>query len=174
LKTPEEAAAYIKQNIADGADYTKLMHESGVGMGQTFIKPSLSLQTALVKASHASGLKVVAHSLALSDTLEILSCGVDGMTHTFCDAPPTDELVEAYKKNNAWVSPTLAIIGSLTTEGKEVAERFAHDERVEKLLDAGAAERMCTCARMCEGKGRVEYAYESVRMLKKAGIDVIV
>jgi hypothetical protein len=44
---------------------------------------------------------VVAHALAHDDTVAILKAGVDGLTHTFLDKPPSDEVIAAYKLNNA-------------------------------------------------------------------------
>lgn len=154
-------------------DYIKLMHESGTSMGMTLSKPTVELQKTVIEEAKKRGYLVVAHALCLQDALEVLEAGVNGMTHTICDQPPTDELIEAYKKNNAWVNPTLAAIGSLTTEGKEDQERFAHDERVKALLDEEARGRMCHCMSMAAKHGKAEYAYESVRKLKGAGIDVL-
>ena len=80
-----------------------MMHESGAAFGFPIKKPSVKLQSAVIDAAHKKGLKTVAHAIAYEDTLEILSAGVDGLTHTFVDHPPTKELIEAYKKNNACV-----------------------------------------------------------------------
>ena len=173
LQTPEDAKIFIKTSVENGADYIKLMHESGSSMGVEFAKPTLELQAAVIKEAHAAGKVAVAHALALNDHLEILGLGVDGLTHTFYDQPPTRELIQAYKKNNAWLNPTLAAIGSLTAEGKTLAERFAHDPRVEGKVDGLDLERLCRCMNFRKESSKVEYAYESVRQLKKAGIDII-
>lgn len=174
LKTPEEARAFVRKNLADGADYIKLMHESGAAMGAEFVKPTIELQTALVEEAHANGVVAIAHSLAMADHIEILNCGIDGMAHTFFDEAPTPELIQAYKKNNAWLNPTLAAIGSLTTEGKSLAEKFAHDPRVtEELLGGEERERMCQCMDFSKPGSCVSHAYESVRQLKAAGVDII-
>jgi hypothetical protein len=174
LKSPEEARAFVRKNLADGADYIKLMHESGAAMGAQFVKPSLEIQEALIEEAHKQGVVAICHSLAMADHIEILNAGVDGMAHTFFDSPPSNELVAAYKKNNAWLNPTLAAVGSLTTEGKELAEKFAHDPRVgEELLGGEERERMCQCLNFSKEGSKVEYAYESVRVLKAAGIDII-
>jgi imidazolonepropionase-like amidohydrolase len=174
LKTPEEAREFVRKNLKDGADYIKLMHESGAAMGASFPKPSLEIQKALIEEAHEQGVVAICHSLAMADHIEIINAGVDGMAHTFFDAPPSEELVAAYKKNGAWLNPTLATVGSLTTEGKELAKKFAHDPRVgEELLGGEERERMCQCINFAKEGSKVEYAYESVKVLKKAGIDII-
>ncbi|KAF2475371.1 uncharacterized protein BDR25DRAFT_254300 [Lindgomyces ingoldianus] len=154
-------------------DYIKLMHESGKSLGFELTYPSVELQTMIVTEANKRGYLTVAHALSLKDTLEVLEAGVNGLTHTICDQPPTQELVEAYKKNNAWLNPTLAAIGSLTTEGQDIQERFAHDTRVEGLIGEKEKGQLCKCMAFAVKTGKAEYAYESVRMLRKAGIDIV-
>ena len=135
--------------------------------------PSIELQTAIIKAAHSRGLITAAHSLLLDDTLAILGAGVDGMTHTFSDKPPNQELIEAYKANSSFLIPTLAIHGSLTGEGAPIAASFASDPRAQgRIIDAEKTS-MCKCLEIAKGRGRVENAYESVRQLKAAGIDIL-
>lgn len=175
LEKPSDAAGYIQDRLKEGVDYIKLMHESGALMGADFNKPSLELQKAVIDEAHAHGLTTVAHALVKADTLAILSAGVDGLTHQFCDAPIDQSVIDAYKRNNAHLNPTLAALGSLTTEGKATQERFAHDPRVQHLLPEEARHRVCACMEMCKVPGAsVEFAYEAVRQLKAAGVDVLV
>lgn len=175
LEKPSDAAGYIQDRLKEGVDYIKLMHESGALMGADFNKPSLELQKAIIDEAHAHGLTTVAHALVKADTLAILSAGVDGLTHQFCDAPIDQSVIDAYKRNNAHLNPTLAALGSLTTEGKATQERFAHDPRVQHLLPEEARHRVCACMEMCKVPGAsVEFAYEAVRQLKAAGVDVLV
>lgn len=173
LRTEEDVKTYLAQNIANGADYIKLMHESGTAMGETYTKPPLSLQKTIIDQSHAAGKITLAHALSLNDHIEILSCGIDGLAHAFFDQPPTRELIEAYKRGNAFLNPTLVAIGSLTGEGGELARRFAFDERVGGMLGVVERERMCKCMEFGREGGRVEFAYEAVRRLKEAGIDIV-
>ncbi len=149
------------------------MHESGSVMGQSFNLPSHSLQSAVVKAAHEHSLLAVAHALCLEDTLAILKTGVDGMMHTFADQPPTEELVEAYKKNGAFCVPTFGALASATTEGKALQQLFAHDPRVAGLIAEPQRENMCHCMEFAAKTSKMENAYESVRQLKAAGIDIL-
>ncbi|KAF2273098.1 aryldialkylphosphatase [Westerdykella ornata] len=174
LRDREGVQKYLEWNAREtGNDYVKVMNESGTPIGLQLDQPSSELLRIIVDESKQRGFLVVAHSMCVKDTLQVLEAGVDGLTHTICDRPPTDELVAAYKKNNAWCNPTLATIGSLTAEGRELQEKFAHDERVKGLLGEGQSEKMCSCFEMGRGHSKVEYAYESVRRFKQAGVDVI-
>lgn len=142
-------------------------------MGQKFNLPSIELQTALVKAAHGHGLITAAHAVTLQDTLAILEAGVDGLAHTFSDVPPTPELIGAYKANNTFCIPTLIVHGSITGEGGPIAASFANDPRaVGKIADTEKA-NMCACLHFGAQTCKVENAYESVRQLKAAGIDIL-
>ena len=154
-------------------DYIKLMHESGTMMGAKLNYPTVELQATIVSEAKKRGYLTVAHATSLQDTLDVLRAGVNGLTHTFCDKPPTPELIDAYKKDNAWCNPTLAAMGSLTTEGKETQHRFAHDPRVRNLLNDEKRGKMCQCMSFATQHGKVENAYESVRQLHAAGIDIL-
>ena len=154
-------------------EYIKLMHESGTSMGWPLAKPSVELQRIIVEEANKRGYLTVAHATSLNDTLEVLEAGVNGLTHTICDQPPTQELVDAYKKANAWLNPTLATMASLTGEGKELQHRFAHDPRVKDLIGEAAVNNLCNCMGFAAQHGKVEYAFESVRMLKDAGVDIL-
>ncbi|KAI1407289.1 hypothetical protein F5Y13DRAFT_175229 [Hypoxylon sp. FL1857] len=149
------------------------MHEDGNGLIVKPTLPSLDFQKYLVDTAHKHGFLTVAHALSLQGTIDILRTGVDGLTHTFCDKPPTREVIDAYLANNAHCNPTLAAIGSLTKEGQKDQERYAHDPRVQKLLSAEVKQRLCDCMALGNDDARVEYAYQSVRELKAAGVDII-
>ncbi|KAI1370818.1 hypothetical protein F4677DRAFT_341387 [Hypoxylon crocopeplum] len=173
IRSKADVEAYIQDRVRDKVDYIKLMHEDGNGLAVKPVLPSLELQKAVVEASHQHGFLAVAHSLSLQGTIDILRTGVDGMTHTFCDKPPTREVIDAYLTNNAHCNPTLAAIGSLTTEGQKEQEAYAHDPRVEKFLAADSKKSLCACMELGKDKSKVEYAYQSVRELKAAGVDII-
>lgn len=154
-------------------DYIKLMHESGTIMGFKLDQPTADLQRTIIEESRKRGYLTVAHAMCLQDTLDVLHAGVNGLTHTFCDQPPTQELIEAYKKNNAWCNPTLAAIGSLTTEGAALQHKFAHDPRVQHLISEDKRGNMCACMSFAARHGKAEHAYASVKALRKAGIDIL-
>ena len=175
LTDKKSVTEYLDWNTKEmQPDYIKLMVECGASLGMQLPKPSVELQKIIVSEANKRGYLTVAHAICLEDALEALGAGVNGMTHTICDQPPTQELVDAYKKNNAWLNPTLSTIGSLTAEGKEIQERFAHDPRVKGLLSDESLTNLCACMGFAAKSGaKAEYAYESVRMLRKAGIDIV-
>ena len=132
-----------------------------------------AVEKAIVDEAHASGLIVLAHAFSIDDALEVLAQAIDGTAHVTVE-PPTDALVDAYKKTNAFCIPTLTVIGSSTAEGKEMQKRYAHDPRIQELLVPGARENMCECLAMTKDRdGSLRNAIDTVRKLKEAGIDIV-
>lgn len=152
------------------------MHEGGKAIGieaGQIVQTRESVQAAVVQAAHRRGLKVVAHALALSDTLEVLRAGVDGLAHTFFDEPITPEVIDLYKRTGAWLNPTLVAAGTLTGDGADVFKRFADDERVSKKVSKSNLELMHGCLHMKAPGAKLEYAIDSVRQLKAAGVKIV-
>jgi imidazolonepropionase-like amidohydrolase len=171
--TVETAEEFVRSNKRLGADYIKLMQENGMSMKFEGIPvATLEFQTAVVKAAHDNGLLAVAHATSLEDTLLVLRAGADALTHCFTDVAPTDELVEAYKKNNAFLIPTLVVCSSLTGDEQELRDRFAAKATPQQLT-ANVKETMCQCLGLGVPGATVKHSYESIKKLKAAGIDIV-
>ena len=149
------------------------MQESGKSTGRSVVYPSSSLQAAVVDAAHKRNLLAVAHATSLADTITILKAGVDGLAHTFYDEPVTAELIELYKTKKAFCIPTLTVIGTMTGEVQELATAFADDERASGLISEKEKQKMRQCLSVAAPTSNIEYAYDSVRQLKAAGIDIL-
>ncbi|KAG5953116.1 hypothetical protein E4U53_006852 [Claviceps sorghi] len=172
LKTQADVDAFIELRKAD-ADFVKLFHEDGRCLGVDLPKPPMEIQRMVIETAHKNGLPCFAHAFGLRSAIEILNAGVDGTAHTIADCPPTAELIDAYKKNNAHCNPTLVGIASMTNEGLKDQEAYANDPRAQRFLPGPAKALMCKCVALSSETCRVEYAYQSVRMMKDAGVDVI-
>lgn len=57
LEKPEDAKGYVEDRVKEGVDYIKLMHESGLLMGQHFNMPSVDLQRAVIEHEIKAGLR---------------------------------------------------------------------------------------------------------------------
>ncbi|KAL9075618.1 MAG: hypothetical protein Q9157_003948 [Trypethelium eluteriae] len=174
IRGPADADEFVARNVHEGADYTKILHDSGHAVKAGPL-PSFSIesQKALVKASHKRGVRCFAHATGLEDTFQVLEAGVDGVMHTIYDKSPSKELAKAYKQCGAFCNPTLGVIATLTGEGDDIRLRLARDPRVTARLDQETLERLAKTIGIGKPGASVKYAYESVRMLHKAGIDII-
>ena len=133
--------------------------------------PALDLQAGVVKAAHKHGLLTVAHATNLRETMLVLEAGVDGLAHQFFDKPHTSRLIEAYKDHKAFVIPTLTAVNSML--GLRSSNGFAEDTRaISRLTEISKA---CLCDHMSIALPycNVQYAYDCIRALKSAGIDIV-
>ena len=172
----ETAADFVKSHKEEGADYIKLMQENCCSLAlPTGSVPSatLELQTAVVNAGHAEGMIVVGHATSVDSTKILLQAGADGMTHTFVDQPPTEEIIELYKKTGAFVIPTLTVLSSLAGDEQEFRDRFAKIARERGLLDDFYYDNMVSAMGMNAPEAKLEYAYATIKRLRKEGIDIV-
>jgi len=126
----------------------------------------LVVQRAIVEAAHAHGLLTVAHAMDHDNTHIVLEAGVDGLAHSIMDRSPTPELVAAFQKSGAFLIPTLVVLSSLTGEETDSREHLA------RHLAKQDGEFMCSCLKIARESVRVEYAFEQVKALKAAGVDL--
>lgn len=174
--TPETATDFIASHKSNGADYIKLMQENCCSLAlptNSIPVASLELQTSVVKAAHDANLLVVGHATARESTEIVLKSGADGLTHTFIDQSPTEDIVPFYKENNAFVIPTLVILSSLTNELQDLREKFAEIAHSKFGIDDFTKQNMVEFLGMKAPQCSIEHGYETIRMFRKHGIDVV-
>jgi imidazolonepropionase-like amidohydrolase len=116
--TPAEARADVDENLAHGADATKLFAGSWLGGGKTAEMP-LDILRAAAEASHLSHKQVLAHPQTLEGVRRSLAGGVDVLMHTTPDAGAwTPELASALVAAHMALVPTL---GLWTVVGRQAA-----------------------------------------------------
>ncbi|KAK6953240.1 hypothetical protein Daesc_005540 [Daldinia eschscholtzii] len=172
IQNDEDVEVFIKSRLNDKVDYVKLIYEDGHALSMKVKSMPMKVQKAIVESAHRNGLLAVAHALSLHGTIEMLQAGVDGMVHTFCDQMPTEAITQAYLSTNAFCSPTLVVIGTLTGEGLKEQKKYCEDPRAHKHLDDQSINSLHRCVGLGSSEAKVEYAYQSVRQLKAAGVDI--
>ena len=105
--TPAEAERIVRDNLAAGADVTKLFTGSWVERGRVLPMP-LAIAKAAVNTSHLNGRIVFAHPSNLQGTRVAIDSGVDVLAHaanetTGIDAP----LLNSAIRNNMAMIPTI-------------------------------------------------------------------
>ncbi|KAF9883901.1 hypothetical protein FE257_002695 [Aspergillus nanangensis] len=166
------ADEYVATNKRSGASFIKLMQEDGCALNLPFPArpiptPSLEIQKAIVEAAHRNDMLAVAHALTNHSVLEVLNAGVDGITHSSLE-PINSSIIEAFQKTNAFVIPTLAVHASGSGEDSHTRERFAAD-----LVDTAQKEHFLGCLHIMLPGFSIHNAYEQVRSLKSAGVDIL-
>lgn len=151
--------------------FIKLMQEDGHTMSLPFPEipvptPSLEIQKCIVDTAHENGMLTVAHALTNHSTLHVLDAGADGLAHAAID-PVNAEIVQAFKKNNAFLIPTLAVHASCTGEEQETRDGLASN------LVGDEREHARGCLHITKKDFSIQTVYRQVVALKEAGIDIL-
>ena len=133
--------------------------------------PSKELQAAIIKAAHDHDLLTFAHATSYRETLLVLEAGTDAMAHQFFDRTHDHQILDAYRKNNAFLVPTLTAISSMM--GLETGKNWVSGQAEGVRFPPAARSCMCDCMMISRPGCNVEFAYECIKALKSNGIDVI-
>lgn len=106
---PEQAEQFVRDRIAEGSDYIKLIADVP--------GPDQHTLDALVAAAHAHGLRTVAHAATSVPYRMALAAGADVITHAPLDASLEDDTIAEMTRRATVAVPTLTMMSA-------VAERF--------------------------------------------------
>ncbi len=167
---PEDAAQFVRDRIAEGADFIKLLIDDGTAMGHP--SPTLTEEMATVVAAeaHNHGKLAVAHATSVQNTLAAVRAGVDSLVHTFMDQPPTEEVIQTIKRAGVFVIPTLVTLGSMASEltGQAVAD----DDRARRFIPDDWHQNLCTCWQL-GSPSTLEHAKLATGALHRAGVRIL-
>lgn len=110
VKSPDEAIKLVHKGRRQGTDFVKLMITGGVLDAKEKGTPGeLKMSPAIVKAAcdeaHSLGCIVAAHVESTEGVKVALEGGVDSIEH---GAQPTEEILELFKQNGAFLTTTLS------------------------------------------------------------------
>ncbi|KAK4949737.1 hypothetical protein LTR10_011579 [Elasticomyces elasticus] len=168
-ETEEQAIEFVRQRIAEEADYIKIMIEEG-SVFQTPGLPLLSDEAMVgaVQEAHRHSKITVAHALTYDAAEKALAIGVDGLTHLFIDRGVDKALLD--KMRGKFMTPCLTLDASLL--GLKPTS-FAADPRVAVKLPLiwhkhlqGSMDKYT--------QGDFDVILKSVATLHKAGLDILV
>jgi imidazolonepropionase-like amidohydrolase len=184
---PQDAAAFVRAQVAHGADYLKVYLEDPAWYGM----PSLSADTvrALVAAAHGSGVLAVAHADSAAMAHMFIEAGGDGLAHVLGDLGLTPAFLADLRRRPAFVIATLRATAVLSPShaGEIDADQrdLARHPRLGPYLDEptraaftrpglldGARSR---AAKAASRGGRLDFdgARRTVTALHEAGIPVL-
>lgn len=133
---PADCRRAVREQIRRGADHIKLTATGGVlsntaaGLEQQFFDDELK---AIIDSAHSMGRKVTAHAHGVAGINSALKAGVDSIEHgTYFD----DESVKLFKKNGAYLVPTL-LAGATVVEWAKDPNSFLLPPQRAKALQVG-------------------------------------
>ena len=170
VSTPEEAVKFVKKQVANGADYIKILIEDGTTVGFPGLRvTSNETLVAAVNEAHRLGKMAIAHVTTFEGGQKAISAGVDGLAHLFFDRQPTPELISAIASSGAFVTPTLV---TLSTAFGNSAAALASDKRVSSRLSKKWLNSLSRSMNVYP-QGKLEDAFASVKALHNAGVDIL-
>ncbi|MEV4167321.1 amidohydrolase family protein [Nonomuraea dietziae] len=130
-----QAKAFVEARLAEGADYLKIVIDSGHVAGLDLPVLAPDVVAALVEAGHAAGLMAIAHAVTTEDAVVALDAGVDGLAHLVTDPLP-EEVAARIAAQDVFVVSTLTYFEAVT--GDPSGAELVRDERIGSLLPAQA------------------------------------
>ncbi len=172
LTTPAEADAWVRDRLAEGSDYVKIIVEDGSAYGHPLPTLDAATITALVAAAHRNGRLAIAHVATEAGAKTAVDAGIDGLAHVFVDRPASPELVALAKRNGVFVVATLSVAAS--SSGSDVGRRLADDPRLAPWLASGQADGLRAAFPAAWQKPDfLAHAEDSVRRLHAAGVPIL-
>ena len=170
IDRPGDAAQFVRDRVAEGADFIKLLIDDGTAMGHP--SPTLSEETArlVVAEAHAHGLLAVAHATSVQNTLAAVRAGADGLVHVFMDQPPQEDVIHTIKEAGVFVIPTLVTMGSMA--GELTGQTVADDGRARPYIPDAWHQNLCTCWQL-GSPSSLENAKLATSALHRAGVTIV-
>ena len=171
LDGPEDAEAFVRDRVAAGADYIKIVYEPG---SERITSISIETLAALVKAAHANRLLAVAHVSKASALKEALAAGVDGFVHIPADATLDADAVARMASEKIFTIPTLSVIAS--AGGADRGASLTDDPLVKPWLSGEQVEALNSgfdAPPALRKRFDLATAMENVRLLHEAGAPVL-
>ena len=106
-----DAARFVSDRWAEGADYIKIIIEDPARVGPVAL--SADTIAALVAAAHEHNLMTVAHASSTAAYALGIDAGVDVLTHGPLDAPLAANQIAAMAERNIAAIPTLSMMGGI-------------------------------------------------------------
>jgi len=181
-KTVAEAQSVIKDLKAAGVDAIKIERDD-LSWASSFRLPPMKIEVmeALIKESHAQGLRVFVHAPTLELAKETLRAGADGMMHGIIDKPVDEEFISLMQKNRATYVPTLGLYEDIADVAGWVRRQSELDQR--RLLPASTYNLLSSPAAVAQfnaifnnakfTKEHLPTARENVKRVANAGISVV-
>ena len=172
LDKVENTAQFVRERIAEGSDYIKLIHEDGSAYGSLLPTISTAMFAEAVKASHAMNKIAVSHVSTLSSATMAVENQVDGLVHLFSDAKVTDEFIKLAKKSNLFIVPTAAVVSNAS--GSNSTKQIVSDTNLKAFLNNENQYNLSrTFPRLNDSKLTWEKLKFNIRKLHEASIPIL-
>lgn len=164
ISKPEEAPAFVDARLAEGSDYLKIVHDGGAAYGKPMPTIDEATLRALVEAAQERKVMALVHTGTYAEARAAIDAGADGLVHLFRDRPPADDFGATVARRGAFVTPTLAVLRTLTGGRSTIGDDPALSPFLGPEAKAGLARKFELSA--TAAPGTVEKAIAQLRDAK--------
>jgi imidazolonepropionase-like amidohydrolase len=107
VANPEEAVALVRRELARKPDLIKIWFIRGPDVE---LENAVKIVEAVVKVSHAAGVRVAVHATELETAKAAVSAGSDILVHSVSDRPVDDEFVQMVKERGVIYTTTIVVL----------------------------------------------------------------
>ncbi|MCY7355693.1 MAG: CIA30 family protein [Lysobacter sp.] len=173
LAADGDAQAFVIARAKEGSDYIKLIVEDMSGHSATRRWPTITAAqvSEAIAAAHRADKRAVVHVSRQQDAMQAANAGADGLAHIFVDAAASDAFVQAARRHDMFVVPTLSVLAGMAGTGE--GARLASDARLQAQLSGDQLGSLTASFGAQPRPQYLERALQSVRMLHAAGVTVL-
>ncbi len=172
LESPAQVDDFVKQRIAQGADYIKAVYNSKKASRQHFPSIDYEIISALIESAHQHDKLLVVHIDNLISAKEVIALGADGIIHSFMDELVDQELIQLMLEKQAFMIATLAVQASVTQQLS--AESLMDLPHVEPFLSKQQKQQLkATFPDFGIPPQALNNALQSVKLLADAGVPIL-
>ncbi len=171
----EDTESHIAARIEEGSDYIKLVLEDGSTIGREINTLADDTFVAAVRAAQERGKLAVVHVSSLEKALLAAGSGADGLVHIHHEGGPSQAFTELARKNGMFVTPTLAVIETMT--GGKGGGEMADDETLQPFLSPNQLQSLRSVFGRSDdpeaAANRLQPILDTVRQLHEAGVPIL-
>src|SRR5262249_13343706 len=107
VTNPKQALALVRRELARKPDLIKIWFIRGTDVE---LDHAVKIVEAVVKASHAAGVRVAVHATELETAKSAVGAGSDILVHSVSDQPVDDEFVQMVKERGVIYTTTIVVL----------------------------------------------------------------
>ena len=140
LQSAAQAEAFVRDRIAEGSDFIKIVYQSAKAPRRR--QPSIDLASlqAVIAASRQQGKLAVVHIADQQSALEAVRAGAHGLVHGFMESQIQPALLAELVQRQVFVIPTLAVHEAMTVRqhsNKYVLDPLKHQTQASTPAQPG-------------------------------------
>ena len=172
LSGASQADGFVKERIAQGADYIKAVYNSKKATQQPFPSISLDVLSSLTRSAHQQGKLLLVHVDNLISATEAVESGADGLVHSFMDKVIDENFIKLMTDNKVFMIPTLSVLAAVSQQ--PVGTLLLDEPTIKPFLSRQQAQQLkASFPDFGISNGALQIAYNNVNKLAAAGIPIL-